>query len=93
MFHHARDRAEDMEADLSAGMTEDEDSDLGDDAQDDLSGYMEDYGTIDEAMLRDLVAEIVRQELQGALGERITRNVRKLVRREIYRVVASQDYD
>lgn len=37
---------------------------------------------LDEEMLRDLVGEIVRQELQGPLGERITRNVRKLVRRE-----------
>ena len=47
---------------------------------------------LDEAMLRDLVSEIIRQELQGALGERITRNVRKLVRREIQRALQSQDY-
>ncbi|MBO9474891.1 hypothetical protein J7413_15185 [Shimia sp. R10_1] len=46
---------------------------------------------IDEAMLRDMVADIVRQELQGALGERITRNVRKLVRREIHRALAAHD--
>lgn len=46
---------------------------------------------IDEEMLRDLVSEIVRQELQGALGERITRNVRKLVRREIHRALTAQD--
>ena len=45
----------------------------------------------DEEMLRDLVGEIVRAELQGALGERITRNVRKLVRREIHRSLASQE--
>ena len=42
-------------------------------------------------MLRDMVAEIVRQELQGALGERITRNVRKLVRREIPRALSARD--
>ena len=48
---------------------------------------------LDDDALRLLVAEVVRQELQGALGERITRNVRKLVRREIYRVLASQDGD
>jgi len=47
---------------------------------------------IDEAMLRDMVADIVRQELQGELGERITRNVRKLVRREINRALAGQDF-
>lgn len=46
---------------------------------------------LDEDMLRDLVSEIVRQELQGALGERITRNVRKLVRREIHRALSAQD--
>ena len=40
-----------------------------------------------------MVTEIVRSELQGALGERITRNVRKLVRREIYRVLSSQEFE
>jgi len=48
---------------------------------------------LDEAALRDLVAEIVREELMGTLGERITRNVRKLVRREIHRALNSQDFD
>jgi len=46
---------------------------------------------LDEESLRELVSEIVRSELQGALGERITRNVRKLVRREIQRALAAQD--
>lgn len=48
---------------------------------------------LDEDALRDMVAEIVRQELQGPLGERITRNVRKLVRREIYRALAANELD
>ena len=48
---------------------------------------------LDEDALRDIVSEIVRQELQGALGERITRNVRKLVRREIHRALASQQLE
>ncbi|MET4130372.1 hypothetical protein [Roseovarius sp. MBR-6] len=52
-----------------------------------------DEAVIDEEALRDLVAEIVRQELMGTLGERITRNVRKLVRREIHRALTSQDFD
>lgn len=51
----------------------------------------EDY--LDEEMLRDMVSEIVRAELQGALGERITRNVRKLVRREIHRALAAQELE
>ncbi|HPD91391.1 MAG: hypothetical protein H6900_14090 [Rhodobacter sp.] len=38
---------------------------------------------IDEAALRALVAQIVREELHGQLGERITLQVRKLVRAEI----------
>jgi hypothetical protein len=45
---------------------------------------------VDEEALRVLVTQIVHQELQGALGERITRNVRNLVRREIHRALTSQ---
>jgi hypothetical protein len=48
---------------------------------------------LDEEALRDMVADIVRQELHGPLGERITRNVRKLVRREIYRAMAANELD
>ena len=50
-------------------------------------------GLIDEAVLRDMVAQLVREELRGSLGERITQNVRKLVRREIQRALLGQDYD
>jgi hypothetical protein len=46
-----------------------------------------------ENALRDIVRETVREELQGALGERITRNVRKLVRREIHRALAAQELE
>jgi len=42
---------------------------------------------IDEVMLRRIVAEMIQQELQGALGERITHNLRRLVRREIARAM------
>ncbi|RLJ60542.1 hypothetical protein BCF46_0744 [Litoreibacter meonggei] len=52
-----------------------------------------DDSVIDEAVLRDLVAEIVRQELTGELGERITRNVRKLVRREIHRALLTREFE
>lgn len=48
---------------------------------------------IDEDALRAMVSEIIRQELQGTLGERITRSVRKLVRREIARTLASRDFE
>ena len=53
----------------------------------------EELTALDEDALRDLVADIVREELQGALGERITRNVRKLVRREIHRALAAQELE
>ena len=45
----------------------------------------------DEAALRELVAEIVREELRGSFGERITSNIRKLVRREILRAQSLRD--
>ena len=48
---------------------------------------------IDEETLRAMVAQIVRSELQGELGERITRNVRKLVRREIQRALTARFLD
>lgn len=63
-----------------------------DDREEDGAWYADD-AILDEAALRDMVSEIVRQELQGALGERITRNVRKLVRREIHRALMSQGID
>lgn len=48
---------------------------------------------LDEDVLRELIRDILREELQGALGERITRNVRKLVRAEIARALAARDFD
>ncbi len=55
--------------------------------------FLSDDTLIDEDMLREMVSDIVRQELQGALGERITRNVRKLVRREIHRALMAQELE
>lgn len=63
------------------------------DAAEDAAILGSDDQVIDEEMLRDLVTEIVRAELQGALGERITRNVRKLVRREIHRALTAQEME
>lgn len=67
---------------------------LLEEAGDELDDFIQPEGiALDEAVLREMVTDIVRQELQGALGERITRNVRKLVRREIYRVPNSQEFE
>lgn len=48
---------------------------------------------LDEAALQDIVRQMIREELQGDLGERITRNVRKLVRAEINRALMARDLD
>ena len=73
----------------------DQDSDLQDnDLQgNDLDILVGDDSIMDEESLRELVAEIVHKELQGALGERITRKVRKLVRHEIHRALTTQQLD
>ena len=69
------------------------DASAPDEAEDPAAETRDTEGVIDEAALRELVAQIVREELQGKLGERITRNVRKLVRREIHRALTAQDLD
>ena len=46
-----------------------------------------------EAALRALVREILREELSGELGERVSRNIRVLVEREIRRILAEADGD
>ncbi|MGV6812425.1 MAG: hypothetical protein ACWA47_09275 [Brevirhabdus sp.] len=52
-----------------------------------------DESVVDEEGLRELVSQLVREELKGSLGERITRNVRKLVRREIHRALAAREFE
>jgi len=64
-----------------------------DDEEEITQVFSSDEDVLDEEALRELVSDIVREELQGALGERITRNVRKLVRREIHRALAAQELE
>ncbi len=52
-----------------------------------------DDSVLDEETLREIIADVVRQELQGVLGQRITRNVRKMVRREIRLALAAEELD
>jgi hypothetical protein len=42
---------------------------------------------LDEEALRGVVNDIVREELQGELGDRISRNLRKLIRQEIRQLI------
>ncbi|MCV2869465.1 hypothetical protein OEW28_12595 [Defluviimonas sp. WL0002] len=50
-------------------------------------------GEIDDDLLRTMVAALVREELQGALGERLTDRLRKLVRREVQLALGRRDRD
>ncbi len=75
------DLAQDAEA-----MVEDAAADL---FEEDTDGGM----VFDEQVLRELVRDIIREELAGTLGERITRNVRKLVRAEIARALAVREFE
>ena len=45
---------------------------------------------LDEDDLIQMVRRVLREELKGELGEKITRNVRKLVRAEINRILTEQ---
>lgn len=58
---------------------------------DDIDGDAEET-LIDEETLQALVAQMVRAELHGQLGERITKQVRKLVRAEIAKALDERKY-
>lgn len=45
---------------------------------------------LNDPELRAAVAQIVRQELSGGLGQQLSRNIKKMVQREIARVLAEQ---
>lgn len=97
----ASDPATDLDVDLTADASDWEDVMVsrpddahafgGDDVDD--AEVLEEESVIDEAILRDYVAQLVREELQGPIGERITHNVRRMVRREIARALALRDMD
>jgi hypothetical protein len=53
-------------------------------------GGRPDAPILDEESLRELINSIVREELQGELGDRIGRNLRKLIRREIAAILEEQ---
>lgn len=69
------------------------DSPRSDGAQEEEPFAEDEGGYFDEAVLRDLVRDLIREELSGTLGERITRNVRKLVRAEINRAMTARNFD
>lgn len=72
-------------------------ADLAQGAEDEVIAGLQDAQAggmvFDEEVLRDLVRDLIREELAGSLGERITRNVRKLVRAEIARALAVREFE
>ena len=58
-----------------------------------LTFYLEGGGGVTREALEEIVRKIVREELQGRMGERITHNVRKMVRREIARALSNGSLD
>ena len=76
--------------DLLSG--DDEGIRIPDDLNEKIAAYLIDKTSLDEASLRDMIVDVVRQELQGELGNRITRNVRKLVRQEINNALSSKPF-
>lgn len=92
------DEVEEVEAEVQTFVVDPEaveDAEMADSEDDEEADNIvgDDIATLDEEALRDIVTDIVREELQGVLGERITRNVRRLVRREIQRALAMRDLE
>ncbi len=60
----------------------------------DIDGSQQEEDNIfSEQVLRELVRDLIREQLQGDLGERITRNIRKMVRAEISNALAVHKLD
>lgn len=64
---------------------------MGAAAKGDATGMRAPGVSPDRDLLRELVREILLEELSGSLGERITRNLRRLARAEANRAVATRD--
>lgn len=87
--------ADEADADFGDDLQSPEDDGLPipDDLDENIAAYLAaGGGKIDQDALRAMVVDVVRQELQGEMGERITRNVRKLVRREINNALSSKSF-
>ena len=77
--------------DLAAD-ADDEGMPIPDDLDESIAAYLAGAARVDKEMLRSMITDVVRQELQGEMGERITRNIRKLVRREIANALSSKNF-
>ncbi|MBS1300796.1 hypothetical protein [Loktanella sp. SALINAS62] len=96
LFRHHRARpveTPEPDHDYNDDLMDAPDDEVDHEAEAALHLFLDGGSTIGHAELQDMVRAIVREELQGNLGERITRNVRKLVRREIQRVLSNAEMD
>jgi hypothetical protein len=59
----------------------------------DIEIVPDDTDIIDEEIIHAMVARLLREELQGEVGEKITYSVRRLVRQEIARALTLKDLD
>lgn len=48
---------------------------------------------LNEELLRVIVREMLEEQLQGAMGERVTRSLRRLIRQELQNLLAPRDTD
>ncbi|MEJ6745382.1 MAG: hypothetical protein QNK98_01195, partial [Yoonia sp.] len=85
---------DDPDADFGDDLREADDDGrpIPDDLDESIAAYLAGGTAMDDADLRAMIVDVVRQELQGEMGERITRNVRKLVRREINNALTSKSF-
>jgi hypothetical protein len=90
--HTVMDDADDDFGDDLAEGDGDDGMPIPDDLDESIAAYIAGGSKMDDAELRAMIVDVVRQELQGEMGERITRNVRKLVRREINNALSSKSY-
>ncbi|MCO4849275.1 MAG: hypothetical protein KC448_15075 [Yoonia sp.] len=91
-FRHAA--LDDPEADYGDDLMEADDDGMPipDDLDESIAAYLAGGTKMDDAAMRAMIVDVVRQELQGEMGDRITRNVRKLVRREINNALSSKSF-
>lgn len=92
-FKHAA--PDDTDVDYGDDLQENDDDGMPipDDLDESIAAYL--AGSIaqpDDDILRAMIVDVVRQELRGEMGERITRNVRKLVRREISHALSQRSF-
>ena len=85
---------DDPDADFGDDLLEADDDGrpIPDDLDENIAAYLAGGTAMGDADLRAMIVDVVRQELQGEMGERITRNVRKLVRREINNALTSKSF-